>query len=451
MVGLHRLRNRGRPVQVLSSACLSTEWTPFAPMTNTDARSPAQRAHMVEKEPLPPLENGRPQAAAAEPEVVVLGSLAAAEPVWRDLEARAVLTPYQRYDWIAAVTAAQGTGRGTIAIAVVSFGARPVALLPLLVTSRWGIRLAEFIGAASSNAGWMVVDPACAQRLGRSELDAVFAEVGRATGADLVTVYDQPAEWQGVANPLLVFPHQPGPDHFYAGPLGTERLSANRIRNIMRGRRRLEETMGAVRLEQAKTPSEIDAYHAAFLRQRDARFAEMGVKNVFAEDWFIRFFKAAARQSLAMERPILRLHALFAGDELLATAVGTYSGSHHSHYINSTATEGPAVKYSLIGILLHELVVELGDEGVTSFDIGLGDFAYKELWAEKQTVYDGVIPLSGKGRLAAPSLLGLRRLKRTIKQNPRLFKLAKRARALAQSRAPAGGVGDSTSQSGSEK
>src|SRR5690606_37239983 len=100
-------------------------------------------------------------------------------------------------------------------------------------------------------------------------------------------------------------------------------------------------------------------------------------------------------------------------------------------------TEGPAVKYSLIGILLHELVEELREEGITSIDIGLGDFAYKELWAEKQTVHDGAVALSGKGRLAAPLWLGLRRLRRTIKQNPRLFKLAKRFRGLARGSAPA--------------
>ena len=387
---------------------------------------------MVENKQLLSLDETRPPAVAAEPRVVVLDSLAAAEPVWRDLEARAVLTPYQRYDWVEAIVAAQGITRATIAIAVVSFGDRPVALLPLLVTARWGVRVAELIGAACSNAGWMMVDPAHAPRFGKPELDSVFAEIGRVTGADVVTIYDQPADWQGIANPLLAIPHQPGPDHFYYGPLGTDRLSANRIRNIMRGRRRLAETMGPVRLVQATTPEEIDRYHAAFLRQRDVRFADMGVSNVFAEDWFIRFFRRAARSGLGKERPILRLHALFAGDELLATSVGTYCGSHYSHYINSTATEGPAVKYSLIGILLHALVEELRDEGITSFDVGLGDFAYKELWAEKLTVYDGALALSPRGRLAAPLLLALRRLKRGIKQNPRLFKLAKRLRILAR-------------------
>ena len=420
-------------------------------MTYSDARLPAPWDPILENKQLLSLDVTPRQAAVEGPTVIVLDSLAAAEPLWRDLESRAILTPYQRYDWIAAVAAAQGIGHRALAIAIISFGARPAALLPLLVTSRWGIRMAEFIGAASSNASWMIIDPAFSQRLGRSVLEAVFAAIGTATGADLVTIYGQRAEWQGVVNPLLAFPHQPGPDHFYGGPLGTERLSANRLRNIMRGRRRLAETMGPVRLEQATTPEEIDVYHAAFLRQRGARFADMGVGNVFAEDWFIRFFKSAACQSLAMERPILRFHALLAGDEILATACGTYCGTHYSHYINSTTTEGPAVKYSLIGILLHELVEELRHEGITSFDIGLGDFAYKELWAEKQTAYDGAIALSGKGRLAAPVLLGLRRLKRTIKQDPRLFKLAKRLRALAQGRASAGGADNAANQGDSGK
>lgn len=379
-----------------------------------------------------------PGPAAPNSGVVVLESLPEAEPYWRAIEARGVLTPYQRYDWTAAITTARGIEDGTIAIAVVFDGGRPAALLPLLVTSRWGIRHAELIGADSSNAGWMIVDPGFAPQLDRAALDAIFAQIGDATGADLVAIHNQPAEWQGIANPLLAFPHQPAPDHFYGGPLGTDRLSTNRVRNILRGRRRLAETLGPVELRQARTADEIDAFHAAFLRQRGARFAEMGVSNVFAEDWFVRFFKAAAIRSLGAKRPILRFHALYAGDEILATAFGTYSGSHYSQYINSTTTEGPAVKYSLIAILLHELVEELRDEGITSIDIGLGDFPYKELWADKLTVHDSVIPLSGKGRLVAPLLLGLRRLKRTIKQNRRLFELAKRLRALLQRRAAPG-------------
>jgi CelD/BcsL family acetyltransferase involved in cellulose biosynthesis len=373
---------------------------------------------------------GNADPAATDLQVLVLESLTEAEPSWRALEERAVLTPYQRYDWIEAYVAARGLEGGSVAIAVSFSKGRPVALLPLLVTRTWGISRAEPIGAASNNAGWMIVDPDFAPRLDRPQLEAIFAEIGKTTGADLVAIYSQPAEWQGVVNPLLAFPHQPAPDHLYAGPLSKDKLSTNRTRNIQRGKRRLSETMGTVCLKRATTRQEIDLYHAAFQRQRSARFAEMGVGNIFAEDWFVNFFKGAAGRSLDAERPTLRFHALFAGDEILATAVGTYSGNHYSQYINSTATEGPAVKYSLIGILLHELIEELQREGITTIDIGLGDFAYKELWTDRVIVHDSVIPLSGKGRLAAPLLLGLRRLKRTIKQNRRVFELAKRFRAL---------------------
>jgi CelD/BcsL family acetyltransferase involved in cellulose biosynthesis len=383
--------------------------------------------------------------------VTVFDTIEAAEAPWRALEKTAILTPYQRYEWVKALLASRGLG-GQCAIAVVDQGGAPVAALPLVVASRWGIKLAEPIGADINNTGWMIVDPAFSQGLGRSELDFIFAEIGKATGADLVALYNQPLDWQGLANPLLAFPHQPGPDHFYCGPLSTDKLSNNRIRNILRGRRRLGETMGPVSLRRATTPEDIDTYHEAFLRQRGARFAELGIANVFAEDWFVRLFKAAALQSLGAEQPILRFHALYAGDQILATALGTYSGNHYSQYINSTATEGPAVKYSLIAILLHELVEELNAEGVTSIDIGLGDFAYKELWTEKLTVYDSVIALSGKGGLSAPLLRSARALKRTIKQDKRLFELAKGLRALVQRRgAPGAGATSSASEDDSGK
>jgi CelD/BcsL family acetyltransferase involved in cellulose biosynthesis len=398
---------------------------PSALLRNTAVSDAAMARAVVESAPLT---------------ITCYGSLEAAEPAWRQLEKSAILTPYQRYDWIAAFAAAQQAD-ADFAVTVAYSGDRPVALLPLWVRSRRGLRIAEFIGTRNNNADWMIVDPDVSGQFGRPQLEALLAEVRSTAGADLFVARNQPAEWSGLANPLLAFPHQPAPDHLYVGPLGTDRLSANRMRNIMRGQRRLTETIGPVRLLHAATIEEIDAYHAAFLRQRGARFAEMGVDNIFAEDWFVRFFKSAARRSLGMQRPVLRLHALFAGDDILATAFGTYCGSHYSQYINSTASDGPAAKYSLIGILLYELVTQLQREGIKTLDMGLGDFAYKELWAEKLTVHDSVVALSGKGRMMAPPLLALRRLKRGIKQNPRLFGLAKQLRSLVHGR-QAAGLGD---------
>src|SRR5690606_31554077 len=57
--------------------------------------------------------------------VTVYDSLAAAEPIWRELETRAVFTPYQRFDWIAHWHAARGP-QGRLAIVVIAAAGTPV-------------------------------------------------------------------------------------------------------------------------------------------------------------------------------------------------------------------------------------------------------------------------------------------------------------------------------------
>lgn len=367
-------------------------------------------------------------------------SLAAAERPWRELERTAILSPYQRFDWLTALHATRGPGAARHAIAVLSDGARPVALLPLAISRRPGLRTAAVIGADIGNTGWLPMTPEAAARLTPAALRALFATIAaRAGGIDVLTFHNLPAHWRGLDNPLLALPHQPAPDHFYIAPIGADgsgRIAGKRLRNVLRGKRRLEEVMGPVVLRRAETVAEIARVHAVFLEQRGARFAQMGVPNVFAEPWFVAFFKHAAATSIGSDRPALRFHALYAGDEIVATSCGTCAGAHYSQYINSTSV-GPAAKYSLMGILISELLVELAATGVTSFDMGLGDFDYKNDWTERQEVFDCVVPLSAAGRLVAPLLLARRGLKRRIKQNPQLFGALKRLRALTLPRPPA--------------
>jgi len=375
--------------------------------------------------------------------LAVHASIEAAEAPWRELERTGVLTPYQRFDWIAALRASRKRPQETCAVAVVYDGAAPVALLPLAVTRRLGLRVATPIGADIANADWLIVRPEAAPGFTRPVLGRLLADIGRqAGGLDVVLLGNLPADWQGLANPLLAFPHQAAPDPLYLAPISPAgdslRLSARQRRNILRGMRRLSETLGPVTVRRADSPEEIAAVHAAFLAQRSARFAQMGIPNVFAEDWCVAFFRRAAASGPAL--PAMRLHALWAGDHILATSCGTCAGPHYSQYINSTAS-GPAAKYSLIGILMHELLPELAAAGITSIDMGLGEFAYKADWTERRTVYDAAIGLTPAGRLAGAAIMGMRALKRGIKQSPLLFGTFKRLRALALAgRSPRGGT-----------
>ncbi|HHY48181.1 MAG TPA: GNAT family N-acetyltransferase, partial [Alphaproteobacteria bacterium] len=373
--------------------------------------------------------------------LTVHDSLAAAEGVWRELETRGVFTPYQRFDWIAHWVAAQAeTPR--LAILCIEQAGRPVALLPLAIERHLGIRQATIIGSDIGNADWMLLDPAAAPLFTRARIARLLAAgAKRAGGIDLVALFNQPESWRGISNPLLAFPHQEGPNDLHFGSLnerGTfDLLDAKRLGHLLRRKRKLAEAHGEVVLRTAGTIEEIDRFHRVFLEQRGARFAQLGIANVFAEPHFVRFFRAGAVASLGAPRPAILLQALFAGEEIVATACGTFAGDHYSQYINATAG-GEVAKYRLIGILMHEIFADVARRGGTSIDMGLGAFEYKDDWTVRVPVYDSIIPLTPAGRLAGSAILKAREVKRAIKRHDRLWALAKRVRALLRARpAPA--------------
>lgn len=371
-------------------------------------------------------------------DVAVFDTLDAVAPVWRALEARAVLTPYQTFDWISAYCQAGFAPDADIRVIVWTRNGRPAALLPLEIVSRLGVRVARVAGMPVSNGDGLVFDPAYARHLTPDALVAGFKALGKSGAwADIVNFHCLFAGLPGQpANPLLAFPHAPAPDHFYAcafQPAGPsymdDVLPRKRRTNIRRSMRRLQERFGDLALRHATSPEEIDTLHAIFLDQRGKRFRQMGVENIFARPAFAALLKSAARTSLGHETPTVRYHALYAGETVVATSIGVYSGSHYSQYINSTA-DGEAAKYALMGVTLSFLVDDLRHSGITTFDMGLGDFGYKTEWTSAHTVYDSVVPVTLFGRFAAPFLRGARKAKRTIKRTPALWAIARKALAF---------------------
>ena len=82
----------------------------------------------------------------------------------------------------------------------------------------------------------------------------------------------------------------------------------------------------------------------------------------------------------------------------------------------------------MMGILVALLMDDLLSHGVTEFDMGLGDFPYKADWTKPETVFDAVIPLTARGRLAVGTIRVATRIRRLIKQNKRLWSAAKSVR-----------------------
>lgn len=362
---------------------------------------------------------------------VVHESIAGAETAWRRLQEDGVYGPYQRFDWVAAYLDSGFAPDAHIAVLTILDQDRPIALIPFEIVSKFGLRVAQIVGMSISNGDAIVFDPQSAHLLTPKALRDALSTLP----ADIVNFHCVASEIGEHENPLARLGGNPAPDNFYVNvlePGGTpfieQSLPHKRRTNIRRSQRRLDEGFGPVTLRRAKTPAEVETILEVFLDQRGRRFVQMGVENVFQSPAFRQFFRRLALEGLDQDRPAISLHALYAGNTIVATSIGTYGPAHYSQYINST-DYGDASRYSLMGVTLSLLVDQLRADGIKSLDMGLGDFDYKTDWTHRQTVFDIVLPVSALGHGAAPLLRGARAAKRKIKQTPSLWKLARTAQS----------------------
>ena len=86
---------------------------------------------------------------------------------------------------------------------------------------------------------------------------------------------------------------------------------------------------------------------------------------------------------------------------------------------------------------VQALLARAIDKGLTQFDFTIGDEAYKRVWSDVTVpLYGHFVATSPRGWPVVLGTIAFRRLKRAIKQNPRLFHLFREARARIRRRMP---------------
>lgn len=173
----------------------------------------------------------------------------------------------------------------------------------------------------------------------------------------------------------------------------------------------------------------------AFFAQKTVRLAAQGLPDVFADPGIRDFLRRLATTRDAEGAPALELHGIeLAGGEhqgeIIAVAGLTIKDRHVTCQFGSI-NEEIAADVSAGELLFYRMIERASAAGHAVFDFGVGDQLYKRSWCPQRTeLVDCYLPLNLKGRLAAPAIAGLIRLKRTIKTSPLLHRFASRARGV---------------------
>jgi CelD/BcsL family acetyltransferase involved in cellulose biosynthesis len=355
----------------------------------------------------------------------VLDDLAAAEPLWRRLEqAGAHATPYQRFEWVAHWYRHVGRANGAVPLIVVGFDRddAPQFIFPLITERRHQARVAGFFGGAHSNLNMPIWTDAVAADLVPARLRGILGEVAAAHRIDLFALAGQLPAWRGAANPFAALCGQPSPDDVYLGTIAPEQPPREPL--LPSGMRKKERQLMKVegfRSGAAETPADIDRILTSFRAQKAVRFAAHGIHNVFADRGVMEFIADACRDGLAQGRPVIELHALEGGGDVLAVIGGVCDGDRFSVMFNSI-TASPHARKSPGIILMSHVITRCAGRGLTSFDLGAGRADFKAHFCSgAESRFDCYVSYSLRGHVLAWALRSAGALKRFLKANPALM------------------------------
>ncbi|HEY6258634.1 MAG TPA: GNAT family N-acetyltransferase [Xanthobacteraceae bacterium] len=360
--------------------------------------------------------------------VEVFQDLEAAEPYWRALERDdAWTTPYQRFDLLAAWQRHVGARQGIVPYIVVGFdlAGRPLFLWPLGRKRIGPFTLAGFLGSKHASFNIVLWRRDLAATISEEEVRGVLGQIARARdGVDLIALYCQPLSWAGIANPLASLPRQLSAEDgscLHLVPGGAAAAVSPGMQSRLRDKERKLKKLPGYRYLQPDRAEDIDRLLGAFFELKAVHMRSQGLTNVFAEPGVAEFVRAASHIRLANGRPLIELHALEGGGEVLAVfgaIVDRYrfSAMFNSYTLSQHARHSPGL------ILLRHMIGACAERGAASFDIGVGRAHYKSFFCkEPEPLFDTFLPLTPRGRLAAPAFRAAFAAKRVIKSRRALW------------------------------
>lgn len=358
-------------------------------------------------------------------------------PAWTELEGVAPASAYQTRKWLTPWIEAIGRPSGICPMIVVAHGSdgAPVALFPFGIVRQGVLRVVHFLGGRDSNSNLGLIRPGA--RLDRSDVVSLLRTSAHKARLkpDAFVLLNQPLSWEGVANPLALLRHQRSPSECYSATLDAdgakfvdERLSAEARKKLRNKRKKLSE-FGPVSHLVASNPTDAARIVDAFFTQKLQRFHQKHISSHFESPQTRQFLLRAGLDGLASGDPAVELHALAAGDLIVAVYAGTpHRGRFHA-MINSFDLDSEIARTSPGDLLLMSMMQMMCDRGYQVFDLGIGEARYKSSWCDRsEPLFDTLYGVTPKGCAYVLGYFAQLQLKGYIKRNKWLWAIVQKWR-----------------------
>lgn len=366
-----------------------------------------------------------------------------AECTWRQLEGEATGAVYQRYDWCKTWFDVFGPVLDARPLIIMVFlGTKPVMLLPLYtVATLFKRRTAQFMGDRHANIRLPLTtaDPDMRLQLSqRVEAGTVMEKICQGLKRNGLTDYlslgGMPDSFAGVDNILASQSTAACADGVYLGTLRPdfdilcrERRGGIHMKKLRKKLRILGEH-GEMEFEKAQTSQSAERALETFFEQKSVRLDTIKIDNAFGDDKNCDFLRAIARKSVADQSGLLEFYTLKLDGSIVAVFGGGRFGDSFSGAVNSMTLDEPVVRKSPGEIVLHFLIERLCADGITSFDLGLGDADYKQGWCDRAQLREITYPITQAGKLVQIVESVEVFLRTTILSHPITGKIARRAK-----------------------
>jgi len=355
--------------------------------------------------------------------------------LWCTFQKNALGGPHDTWEWNEAWARTAGHSREPQIVIGRNEAGDVIFLLPLTIRKRKGCAVLEWLGASQGNYASGLFLPTAWQSenlpRGQALMTRVLAALPR---VDAVHLADQPAEISNGFNPLSGLPGVKAASSGHAFPLNgnweahfNERFSSSSRSKLRRAERRISDE-GTLDFSMVGPGSaRVDALNR-IIRDKQKWFTEKGIHNFFANHEMCEFYRALAQLPEDEGAPRLRIFEYRFNGETIAANLGMIHQNKFYGLIAST-TSSPMRRHGPGRLMFLHLVEHLANEGIEMIDCGAGEDRDKLRWCtEERERLHAIVPVSAKGHVYAAALKAKLNAKLHIKQNPKLWNMAKRLR-----------------------
>jgi len=261
-------------------------------------------------------------------------------------------------------------------------GGRPVLYLPLVIETKFNVRLLRFMdcGVADYNAPIVAAD----RTLSRQEFRAVWADVlALLPSFDVIDFKKIASDIAGALNPLTYLDCTPFGDSGHAIVLTRLRDQTDTRRAEVRLRRKLQSyakglsEIGEPRFIVNPAAAEAAPVAERLLELKRRKYQRTATPDFLAAPGVERFY----REMMSPGRlgTISHLAALTVGDTVASAHLG-FIGRGRFYYI-FPAYDTQFGRYRVGHLLLQHLIDQSVTQDFATFDLGIGDASYKNKWA----------------------------------------------------------------------